>query len=266
VPKKSMTNYAFQPRFIFESELGDFGLPARSAVPNIMSLVDGASSLIDETCGRQDTDGNGSLVYTTYTQRYLIPEGRNLLRLFFRPLATVDTNLVAMMSASGQNYYTGCQATTIVTAANGLSPIISCSGRYGYSRRASQQVYPDLNYGANILQIASFFGGPPAWTPIDVTMIDFDSETAELWVPAGLYLSQYTEIVVTYNSGFNPFCLPRSLKNVCAMVVRNFLARGGGTTGLKSLSTGRVRAEFTDDMIDPTVERMLRPFFTVVGY
>lgn len=262
-----MPNYAFQPRYIFESELGDFGLPTRDDQPNIMSLVDGASSLIDEACGRTDQDGNGSLVYTTYTQRTLIPQGRNIFRVFFRPLAGVDATTQQNLAASGQNYYTGFTPNSIYTG-NGsvLSPIISASGRYGYSRRGSQMTYPDLNYGANLLQIASFFGGPPQFTPIDVTMIDYDPLTAECWVPAGLYLSQYTEVAITYNSGYHPQRMPRGIKHACAALIKNFLTRGGGVTALKSLSTGRVNASFTDDMIDPTVDRYLQPFKTVIGY
>lgn len=260
---------AFQPEYITQQELEIFGLPDVDSQPNIMNMVDAASSLIDEYCGRTDGDGNGSLVYTTYSQRMLLPEGRNVFRTMFRPLVGLSPSLANELSASGQNYYTGftpniCSPPPYDQLA--LTAIVGCSGRYGYSRRGSQQVYPDLNYGANILQIASFFGGPPQFTGIDLKQIDVDPITGEVWVPAGLYLAQYTEVFIQYNSGFDPRDMPKSIKHACAALCKNFLSRGGGTTGMKSFSVWRVSGTFTDDMIDPTVERLLRPYSTVLAY
>lgn len=257
----------FQPRYLAISEFAAYGLPDAEAQPDIVTLVERASTMIDESCGRVDTDGNGSLVYTTYTERLLLPGGRNIFRLSFRPLIGVTVDTVNNLAASGcngsqpNNYYTGVQPNTLQATA-GLSPLISASGRYGYARRSSQQVYPDLNYAANVLQIASFFGGPPQWTPIDVTMIDFDPRTGELWVPAGLYLSQYTEVVVTYNSGFDPLHMPRTVKHVCASMVKNMLPRAAAT-GLKSFGMGKVNAQFDEMVIDQNLDTMLQPFRTV---
>ncbi len=258
----------YQPRFISEADLISYGLPNSTQQPDILTVVDRASTLIDEFCARADVDGQGSLAWTTYTERLFLPVGRNIFRVSFRPLAVVDVSTVAQLSASGSvsgepnNYYTGVQPSPIVTMANVASPIISCSGRYGYARRGQQQVYPDLNYAANVLQIASFFGGPPQFTNIDVKSIDFDSRTGEMWVPAGLYLSQYTEVVIQYNSGFDPRRMPPAIKHATASLVRNLLSRGGGATGLKSFQAGRIRAEFTDDLIDVNIQNMLQAYRT----
>lgn len=258
---------AFQPRYIDKTELSLFGLPSATLQPDIMALVDGASTLIDEECGRMDGDGNGSLCYTTYSHRILLPEGRNLFRVFFKPMAAVSTDTWNQLAASGGQFFTGFTPNTIFKADGvTLSPILSASGRYGYARRGQSQVYPDLNYGANILQIAAFFGGPPSWTAIDVGFIDFDAQTGECWVPAGLYMSQYSEIVITYNSGFDPRVVPRGLKHATAALVKNMMAMGGGATNLKSLTAGRVGGAFGDDLIDKTVERWLRPYRTVIAY
>ncbi len=256
----------FQPRYITEGELAQFGLPDIDSQPNIMSLVDGASSLIDEYCGRTDGDGNGSLVYTTYSQRMLLPEGRNIFRTMFRPLVAVPVSTTNNLASSGQNFYTGFTPNTAIMQNGTLTPLIGASGRYGYSRRGSQQVYPDLNYGANILQIASFFGGPPQFTPIDITFCDFDAKTGEIWVPAGLYLSQYTEVSIQYNSGYDPTDMPKSIKHACAALIRNLLSKGGGTTGMKSFSVWRVSGQFNEDLIDPTVARWLAAFVNVLAY
>ena len=71
----------FQPRYIEVENLKAYGLPTEREQANIVNLVESASTLIDEYCGRQDTDGNGSLVYSTYEEQLYLPSGRNLLRL-----------------------------------------------------------------------------------------------------------------------------------------------------------------------------------------
>ncbi len=272
----------FQPRYILPQELSLYGLPDANVQPNILSLVDGASSLIDEYCGRTDGNGQGSLVYTTYMERILFQAmGRNIVRVSFKPMVAIPASVVNVLAASANapmtlddpllnvNYFfTGVQANTISGAPNSaLSPILGASGRYGYGRRSEFAIYPDLNYGMNALQLASFFGGPPAWTTIDVTQIDFANDTGEVWVPAGLYLSQYTEMIIMYNSGYHPLFMPRSIKQACAALVRNLLARAGGTTGVKSINAaGSVNVMFTDALIDDTVARWLDAYKNIIAY
>src|ERR1051325_4764456 len=193
----------YQPRYIRETELKKFGLPGADEQANIMALVDGASTFIDEWCGRVGVDGEGSLAYSTYVERKTLPPQRNIIRLSNRPLVAITASVRADLAASadaGQiGYYTGfTENTTYRGSLDGpttqLSPIIAASGRYGYGRRSVQNVYPDSNYGVNPLMIAAFFGGPPQFTGIDVGTIDFDPRTAEIWIPAGVYWSQYTEV------------------------------------------------------------------------
>lgn len=263
-----------------------FGLPDVDDQPNILALVDAASTLIDQYCGRTDGNGMGSLVYTTYAERLLFQAaGRNILRVSFKPMVALDATTVQELTASAtaplpSNYksqpllytnqtWTGCQANTLTRPDGSLTSIIGASGRYGYSRRNSYAVYPDLNYGMNLLQVASYFGGPPGFTPIDVTGIDWDQQTqsGEIWVPAGLYMSQYTEMILIYNAGYDPRNLPAAVKVAAAQICRNFLARGGGTTGLKSISgQGMVNFQLTDSDIDPTTAMMLEPYKNVVAY
>ena len=275
----------FTPRFLQPSELGRYGLPDQTQQANILSLVDAASSLIDQYCGRTDGNGQGSLAYTTYMERILFQaRNRNIVRVSFKPMVAVDattvTNLQASANAPMTNptgdpllatnwYWTGIQANTITQPSTALSPILGASGRYGYGRRSEFAVYPDLNYGMNMLMVASFFGGPPSWTPIDVGAIDWDNMTqsGEVWVPAGLYMSQYTEIMIIYNSGYDPLNMPPAIKQACAAITRNALARAGGTTGIKSLiAAGTVNVSFSDELIDPTVERWLAPYKNIIAY
>ncbi|MDE2103027.1 MAG: hypothetical protein KGL39_37630 [Patescibacteria group bacterium] len=262
---------AFQPRYVFENELATFGLPMIAQQPNILNMIDNASTLIDEYCGRLDGDGHGSLVYSTYVERLLVPDDRNILRLMQRPLVVVDQGTVNALGASGSvagnNFYTGVTANSQTLANGHVSVLIGASGRYGYGRRSGIMVYPDLNFIANSLQIASFFGGPPQWTQVDLSLIDFDPRTAEVWVPAGLYLSHYTELVVVYNSGYDPRQMPAAIKHACADIVKNALAMAAGVGVLKSISTGgALSMSFGDDLIDNNVKRKLRNFVTVLAY
>lgn len=282
----------FTPRFILPNETALYGLPDANRQPNILSLVDAASSLIDVHTGRIDGYGNGSLVYSTYMERLLMQAaGRNIVRVNFKPMVAVSASTVNLLSASANyipnnpqtskqlagnpllmtNYfYTGVQPNTILvtgTPGSTITPIIGCSGRYGYGRRSSWMVWPDLAYGINPLMIASFFGGPPTWSNIDLTLSDFAGDTGEIWVPSGLYAGSFSEIVIVYNAGYDPLNMPRPIKQATAMLVRNFLSRGGGTTGLRSINTaGTANISFSPDLIDTTVDRMLDPFKNVIAY
>lgn len=277
---------AFRPRFIQPEEIPLFGLPDADNQPNILALIDAASILVDGHCGRTDGNGQGSLVYTTYAERLLFQAaGRNILRVSFKPMVAIDATTVAELQASASaplptqfksqpllytnSYWTGCQANTQVRPDGSLTSIIGASGRYGYSRRNSAAVYPDLNYGMNLLMVASYFGGPPGFTPIDVTAIDWDQQTqsGEIWVPAGIWMSQYTEMICVYNAGYDPRNLPPPIKTATSQICRNFLARGGGVGALRSIQgQGMVNYQLMDSDIDPNTDRILEPFKNVIAY
>jgi len=275
----------FQPRFLMQNETAGFGLPDGNRQPNILALVDGASTLIDQYCGRTDGWGQGSLIYSTYMERITLQaRGRNITRVSFKPMVGIDANTVNTLIASANApintdlnpclnknwFWTGVQASTLSNPAipgNTLSPILGASGRYGYARRSEFAIYPDLNYGMNPLMIASFFGGPPGFTPIDATKIDVVGDMGEIWVPAGIYLAQYTEIVIVYNSGFHPFFLPTPLKQACAMVVKNMLSRAGGVSALRSITAaGTANVSFTPDLIDSNIANILDYFKNVIAF
>jgi len=275
----------FSPRFILPWETTRYGLVDAQKNPGILALIDGASTLIDQHCGRTDGWGQGSLVYSTYMERIpLQARGRNITRVSFKPMVGVDATTVQTLSASANApvnpntspllntnwYWTGVQPSIFsnpMIPGNTLSPIIGCSGRYGYARRSEFAIYPDLNYGMNPLMIASFFGGPPGFTPIDCTKIDVTGDIGEIWVPAGIYLAQYTDIVIVYNAGFHPLYLPSPLKVATAMVVKNLLSRAGGVTALRSINAaGTANVNFSPDLIDPNIDNILDPFKTIQAW
>ena len=112
------------------------------------------------------------------------------------------------------------------------------------------------------------FGGPAPWVSIDVTNTDYDPKTGEMWVPAGLQLQKYSEIYFMYNSGYDPNNLPRGLKFATAMLVKNAMLQGDGTTMLMSMNMGRggPTVGMYSSLIDPTLDRLLTPYKNVRSY
>lgn len=267
----------FRPRFIMATELSAFGLPDESQVKNIMQLVDTASVMIDEYCGRTDGHGNGSLVYTSYQERLLLQaRNRNILRVTFKPMVTVTPSVANELAASGdsvgsklgRNFYsTGVLGNTIARPDGTVTPILECGGRYGYARRSEMSMLPDQNFGMSLMQVAAYFGGPPGFTAMDVTAIDFDEATGEIWIPAGLYMGAYTELVIKYNSGFDPREMPDAIKQACAAITKNALSKGAGTTGLRNISSpGAVSVAMADELIDTNVQGMLEKYKNIIAY
>ena len=264
----------FTPSFLFETELSQYGLPTPEQQPNIMNLVGMASAIIDEECGRIDGDGNGSLVFTTYIQRFLLQtRNRNLIYLPMKPLSVVDASTVAALQAAASgntNYtFTGVQANTLISGFTGsLSALIAASGRYGYTRQDMSVGYPDLFAFINPLNLITMFGGPAPFLAMDVTQADYNTQTGEVWIPAGIQLQRYSEVIVIYNSGFDPRNMPPVIKHVTASLVKNALAKGNATTAMMSLSLGKAgaNAQFYNQLIDPTLDRMLISYKSVRAY
>jgi hypothetical protein len=271
----------FQPWYVFPNEYKQYGLPqsplglpAGTIVPqpDIDNLVQLASIMVDEYCGRTDGDGNGSLVYTTYQERLLMQSpGRNLVSIPIKPIVAITPDIVASLmaldAASGGYFYTGVQASTIYLQDGRLSGILAASGRYAYTRRDMSQQYTDLNSLINPQSLVTLFGGPAPFIAIDLTNLDYDPKTGEVWLPAGLQLWRYSEVILTYTSGYDPRNMPRQIKLATAAVTKNLLTTGG-TTGLTSMNLGRAafNVNFGTDVIDDNIKRILKSFMTVRAY
>ena len=262
----------FTPQYLQVSDLPTYNLPDQSDQPDILTLVQMASSIVDEACGRIDGDGAGSLVYTTYTERILLgSNNRNLIYVGQKPISTVDAGTVATlqaMAASGTNYtYTGVVPNTLKAYDGTLSGIVGASGRYGYTRADRSMAYPDLFAFINPLNLVTMFGGPAPFISIDVTNTDYSSKTGEVWIPAGLQLQRYSEILIQYNSGYNPLSMPAPIKHVCASITKNLLAKGDATTALIRMNvSGGADVGLGPDVIDPVLDRMLMPYKTIRAY
>lgn len=272
----------YMPMYILPDDFSTFGLPSDPNC-NAAGLVQFASAYIDEACGRIDGDGSGSLAYSTYVQRLLLQtRNRNLIHLAMKPIVPVDQatvdDLIALAAAAPtgeysslfqntQPYYTGVLPTTINSYNGTPSGFIAASGRYGYTRQDRSVGYPDLYAMINPLNLVTMWGGPAPWVPVDATMIEYDPKTGEAWIPAGLQLQAYSEILCIYNSGYDPRKIPYTIKAVVAGLVKNAIVRGG-VTGITSLNFGKLGASYSffQDLLDPMLDRMLTPFKTVRGY
>lgn len=261
----------FTPCYILPSELVQYGLPPTGVQADIINLVQMASSFLDSECGRVDGDGSGSLVYTTYMQRIpLQVRNRNLVQVPVKPILAVPSGTVAALqtlAASGANYYyTGVQANTVNGFTGSLTGFIGASGRYGYTRQDMSVGYPDLLALVNPLNLMTMMGGPAPWVAIDITQMDYDRTTGEVWIPAGLQLQRYSEVFFMYNSGYDPTNLPPAIKYVCAALVKNALL-GDGTTGLMSLQMGRSgNITMYKSLLDPTLDTFLAPYRNMTCY
>lgn len=263
----------FTPLYIFEAELTSYGLPDVATFPDILNLVQFASAFLDEECGRIDGDGNGSLAYTTFFQRILLQtRNRNLIQLPMKPIvgitqATVDV-LVALAAASGNHYYSGVIANTVNQPNGDLSGVVAASGRYGYVRQDQSVGYPDLWAPFNPMTLVTIFGGPAPWVALDVSAMDYDAKTGEAWIPAGLQLQRYSEVLIQYNAGYDPRSMPPVLKHVCASLVKNAMAKGNATTAMLGLTLGKsgANATFGANLMDPTLDRMLTPYRNIRAY
>lgn len=273
----------YQPMFLWPSEYSKYGLPNSSQQPDIDNFVQSVSGMVDKYCGRVDSDGNGSLVYSTYTERLLNQApGRNIMLLPMKPLQALVSDDISLLqtwatsgawqqavlglSVTGNFFYTGCLPSINILADGRTSAIIGASGWYSYQRR---DVYPlDHDpYGIiNPLNQQTFFGGPPPWIAIDMVNMSYDERTGELWYAAGQWLERYTEILVQYTSGFNPLAIPATIKQACASAVKNMLGMGGGATGLTSFRQGKASVEFGTDLLDDNIKRQLESFTAARAY
>ena len=265
----------FVPMYVLPTELNQFSLPTPDVQDDILNLVQLASTLIDTACGRIDGDGNGSLVYTTYVQRTLLQtRNRNLVQLNAKPISPVSSSTIAdlqALAASGTADFPNCYYTGVLPSpaspgfGGSLSGLIGVSGRYGYTRNDMSMAYPDLWAFINPLNLVTIFGGPAPWVAIDITQTDLDPKTGEMWIPAGLQLQRYSEILVNYNSGFHPLRMPWAVKFVCASIVKNALAKGDATTAVLSMNLSRSGAGFTMGpmLLDPQLDAMLQPYKTI---
>ena len=104
------------------------------------------------------------------------------------------------------------------TSRTPVARVISGFGRYGYGRRGQQAA--GIEFIPTLLPIVQGFGGPPLWVPFDVSAIDINMNTGEMWVPAGLLLAYFSDVRLRYVAGWSYATLPTDIKQATASIVR----------------------------------------------
>ena len=140
---------------------------------------------------------------------------------------------------------------------DGGSPLVSARGRYAPPRRGEDATLWDV---AN--EVAMVFALPGTWTTLDVSTMDWFSETGEVsWLanPLGL---QFQEIEMTYTAGYAE--IPDRMKFACAQIVRNAQATPALNVHSSTLSTMHLDY-FADTLLDQTVKTMLAPYLAQKG-
>ena len=139
-----------------------------------------------------------------------------------------------------------------------LRRILSGRGRYAYGRRADAAGGNTDDF--NLLAVYNTFGGPPAWEIFNPMSTDFDSNTGQVWIPAGIMLAYYTEVEMSYVAGFAQAALPEEIKTVCGMLVTS-LANDPGLGPVKSYRAGDTAIQkFSDSLISADMASMLQPY------
>lgn len=98
-----------------------------------------------------------------------------------------------------------------------IAQALSGVGRYGYGRRGDD--YNDSMNQFNLLAVMTNFGGPPPFEIFTPQASGMNSDTGELWIPAGVLLAYYTEIRFHYIAGFTYATLPDEIKQAVALTV-----------------------------------------------
>lgn len=184
-----------------------------------LAWITAASALIDAHCRRI------TLAINQYTQRLRTDNGQRPVQLTYLPLSIV---------------------------APATSPIVSARGRYAIPRRG------EMEYDANLWDIALAFGIPGTWVDLNVADLDPFAETGEVTLPVNIMGWAFTEIEIVYTAGFATF--PDPVKIACAQLVKNAQATPALNVKKNVVPDGMQFWYFSDSLVDATVQELLAPF------
>jgi hypothetical protein len=196
----------------------EYELYGLDATTNV-AWVTAASAMIDAHCRRI------TLAVNQYTERLRTENGQRPVQLTYLPLAPV---------------------------APATSPLVSARGRYAAPRRG------ELDYEADLWDIALAFGIPGTWVDIDVTNLDAFPETGEVTLPVNVMGWAFTEIEIVYTAGFTTF--PNPVMVACAQLVKNAQATPALNVKKNVVPGGMQLWYFSDSLLDATVQELLAPF------
>ncbi len=108
-----------------------------------------------------------------------------------------------------------------------------------------------------LFEYALMFGLPGQWVTVDPSMVSLDAASGEMQLPPNLMGMRYSEVEVTYTAGLAT--VPDAVKIACAQIVKNAQATPGLNVRSSKLDTLQTEY-FSDSLLDPQVQAMLRPF------
>ena len=164
---------------------------------------------------------------------------------------SIETGLILQ-----EQKYLPKQRSEVMLSFTPVMRIVGGTGRYAYGRRGDDGAYNVDNY--NLLASLQKFGGPPAWEiwPANAAA-GIDSNTGQLWVPAGIMLAYYSEVKVRYVCGFSQGSLPPEVKQACAMIIQSVLA-SPAFGDIKSYAAGDTKIEqFASSALSADVKALL---------
>jgi hypothetical protein len=138
----------------------------------------------------------------------------------------------------------------LVSILPATSPLVSVTGRYARPRRG-EMLDPAFE------QVAWAFGLPGAWTTIDPTTIDFVPDTGEVIFATNVLGIGYNEVSITYTAGLAT--IGDDVMTACALLVKNAQNTPGLNVKSSKLDTMRMDY-FMNDLMDPRVQSLLRPY------
>jgi hypothetical protein len=146
------------------------------------------------------------------------------------------------------------------TSRTPVARVIAGFGRYGYGRRGQQSA--GIEFIPTLLPIVQGFGGPPLWVPFDVTALDVNMNTGEMWVPSGLLLAYFSDVRLRYVAGWSAATLPTDIKQATANIVRGQIDTPF-SANLKIIKAGDAMMQrFGPESLDDDIKAMLEPYQT----
>lgn len=140
-----------------------------------------------------------------------------------------------------------------------IARLVSGLGSYRYGRRSAQQA--GLYADQSILATMQTFGGPPEWLPWNPTAADWNPQTAEVWIPSGIFLAYYSDVRVWYLAGFPSSGIPAPIKMACAAIINAQLATSDMQGGIKVAKAGQMSLQrFDATVLDDDLRAMLSPY------
>jgi hypothetical protein len=137
--------------------------------------------------------------------------------------------------------------------------IHSGMGSFRYGRRDDQLagVWQD----ATFLAMVQTFGGPPLWIQWAIPSADFNGMTGEVWIPAGLYQANYSDVRIHYVCGYLKANIPPIIKQCTASIITAGINTSDMAGGVKVARAGDTAlTRFENTVLDADMKAKLNIF------